>query len=86
LINFIKRFNFYNEIDSIEKFIKGDNLCQAFKCIEKIFSKRVEKTLNNVSTATRSNNNPGSSKDIDKSKDSKAASTDLKITISNNFL
>jgi len=65
-------------MDSIDKFIKSDNLCQAIKCTEKILSKRVVETLNKESTATGSNNNPCSSSDIDKSKDSKAASSDFK--------
>jgi len=51
-----------------------------------IQGKIVVKTLNKESMATGSNNNPCPSSDIDKSKDSKAASSDLETKKSNNFL
>jgi len=70
---------------SIESFIKGKNLCQALECTKKILGTRVEKTKKK-STATGSNNEPCTSKDIDKSKNSKAASSDFKEVLFLYFL
>jgi len=69
---------------SIESFIKGKNLCQALEATNKILGTRVEKT-NQKSPATGSSE-PCTSRDIDKSKSSKAASSDFKEVLFLYFL
>jgi len=48
-------------MNSIDSFIKGDNLCQALECCQNILGKNIMKTLNQESKATGSNNRPFSS-------------------------
>ncbi len=82
-------------MDSIDRFITCDDLCQAIECIKNILDENIVKTSNQKSTTTGSDNLQYSSSLTDGSNNSKATSSGfvhkdtsslIQTQASNNFL